>query len=90
MVKKATAMHFVFVALLEDPKGSYPSTYNFRWEADICELFPFSSDEGRLQRFYDSAEYDSRLFGLMVHGPSIEYGAARTAVHYECGSLAIK
>jgi hypothetical protein len=71
MVKKATAMHFVFVALLEEPKGSFPSTYNFRREADICELFPFLSDEGLLQRFYDSAEYDSRLFGLMVHGPSI-------------------
>jgi hypothetical protein len=36
MVKKATAMHFVFVALLEEPKGSFPSTYNFRREADIA------------------------------------------------------
>jgi hypothetical protein len=39
MVKKIPAMHNVFIALLEDPKERFPSTYNFRREADICELF---------------------------------------------------
>jgi hypothetical protein len=39
MVKKIPEMHIVFIALLEDPKECSPSTYNFRREPGICELF---------------------------------------------------